>query len=508
MGILDKDCTTVCTRPLRFLAAPGLLLYIMLVAGCEKGAVEPLAPTDPAIAFRFTESTQVGTERAALGALYEATEGGNWRRNRNWLTEAPLGDWHGVSVDSLGRVTELSLSYNGLSGEIPAEIGGFSALRHLYLEGNDLAGAIPPELGTLAALRSLAAGHNELTGSIPPELGSLDSLETLVLSSNLLTGPIPAELGNLGNLKGLGLSNNYLSGQLPTELGQLGSLLGLYAEGNNLEGPLPRSFTGLGKLHSLRLGIEGICAPGTRDFHDWLSSVQYHDLVFCNAADRAILWSLRQAAGGDAWARPWFSYRSVDDWPGVTADSLGRVTMLDLAQNGLRGVVPSSLGQLRALHTLRIDGNHLLQGRLPLALMELELREFRYKDTGLCMPTGGRFSAWLRSIRYHDGTGYECAPMSDRDILEAVHASTGGPTWSQGDNWLTDAPLGDWYGVSVDRQGRVTALRLGSNGLRGPIPVELGGLAHLDTLVLWANYSEWPNPGRVGRRREHPAPGM
>lgn len=491
-------CGTGRARLLRSVAALGALLHVILAAGCEEGAVEPQEATDPAIAFRIDGTAQVSAERAALVALYEATNGGEWRRNRNWLTGAPLGDWYGVSVDSLGRVTALSLSYNRLSGKIPAEIGGFSALRHLYLEGNELAGAIPPELGYLAALRSLAAGHNELTGSIPPELGSLDSLEALVLSSNLLTGPIPAELGNLGNLTGLGLSNNYLSGQLPTELGRLGSLLGLYADGNNLEGPLPRSFAGLGKLHSLRLGINGICAPGTRDFHDWLSSVENHDLVFCNAADRAILWSLWRAAAGDSWARPWIFDRSVEDWPGVTVDSLGRVTMLDLAHNGLRGIVPSSLGQLRALHTLRIDGNSLLQGRLPLALMELQLREFRYGDTGLCTPAGGGFSAWLRSIRYHDGTGYECPPMSDRSILEAVYAATGGPNWGQGDNWLTDAPLDDWYGVSADRQGRVTALRLGGNGLRGPIPVDLGGLAQLDTLVLWANSLSGPIPAELG----------
>ena len=41
----------------------------------------------------------------------------------NWLSDAPLGEWHGVITDDDGRVTELNLEPNGLSGEIPPELG-------------------------------------------------------------------------------------------------------------------------------------------------------------------------------------------------------------------------------------------------------------------------------------------------------------------------------------------------------------------------------------------------
>ena len=46
--------------------------------------------------------------------LYEATDGMNWRKAKNWGTKAPLGDWQGVTVDAKGDVIELDLGYNNL----------------------------------------------------------------------------------------------------------------------------------------------------------------------------------------------------------------------------------------------------------------------------------------------------------------------------------------------------------------------------------------------------------
>ena len=80
------------------------------------------------------------TDREALVALYNATNGGNWRYNDNWLSDAPLGEWHGVTTNDDGRVTVLYLNNNELSGEIPAELGSLSNLQLLSLGGNSLSG--------------------------------------------------------------------------------------------------------------------------------------------------------------------------------------------------------------------------------------------------------------------------------------------------------------------------------------------------------------------------------
>ncbi len=98
--------------------------------------------------------------RAALGALYEATDGPNWVNNGNWLTDAPLGEWYGVSTDALGRVRIVDLGQNNLRGPIPPELGDLGSLEWLWLWGNELMGPIPPELGNLASLERLSLWRN------------------------------------------------------------------------------------------------------------------------------------------------------------------------------------------------------------------------------------------------------------------------------------------------------------------------------------------------------------
>ena len=40
-------------------------------------------------------------------------------------------------------------------------------------------------------------------------------------------------------------------------------------------------------------------------------------------------------------------------------------------------------------------------------------------------------------------------PSSDRDVLVALYNATDGPNWRFKTNWLSDAPLREWYGVST-----------------------------------------------------------
>ena len=156
--------------------------------------------------------------RDALVALYRAAHGDNWNRNDSWLSDAPLGEWYGVTTDDTGRVIDLDLSENQLSGVIPAEIGRLTDLARLSLWGNRLQGEIPPELGNLANLTHVDFTLNQLSGAIPPELGNLTDLTVLGLEQNQLTGEIPADLGNLVNLRTLLLAGNQLTGCVPAGL--------------------------------------------------------------------------------------------------------------------------------------------------------------------------------------------------------------------------------------------------------------------------------------------------
>ena len=516
------------------------------------------------------------SERVALGTLFDALGGSNWTRSDNWLTDAPLGDWYGVEVDSQGRViglrmaewvdTEdgrqekvgigltgsiplelgslshlrvLDLSRNYLEGEIPPELGSLASLETLILADNGLGGPIPPELGNLSNLTWLDLGHNDLIGPIPPELGNLSNLTTLwlwsniligpippelgglakltrlglsqnaldglipaelgrlanlrslSLSSNDLIGPIPPELGNLSNLTWLNLTDNDLIGPIPPELGNLSNLTGLVLWGNRLTGPLPQSFLKLRQLELFRVSKMDLCTPDTSTFVAWLQGLEDHDAAyvsFCNAADVAALESLYADGGGADWIESsgWLGEGVIGEWYGVSADSLGRVTELDLAHNGLTGTLPANLGDLTQLTRLRIGGN-ALTGRLPLSLARVPLEDFHFVDTELCAPPGEAFQAWLNVIPSHEGTGVQCAPLSDHENLEALYEATDGPNWTNNQNWHTEVPLSQWHGVRVDDEGRVTRLDLSNNNLTGPIPLELGNLANLTTLSLSRN---------------------
>ena len=101
-------------------------------------------PTPTATPQTTPRAGDVNTDRAALEALYNTTSGSNWKDDANWLSNRPLGEWRGVSTDADGRVTQLSLGGNRLSGSIPPELGSLANLETLYLDGNQLSGCVPP----------------------------------------------------------------------------------------------------------------------------------------------------------------------------------------------------------------------------------------------------------------------------------------------------------------------------------------------------------------------------
>lgn len=115
----------------------------------------------------FVATVTEHPDRAALAALYNATDGPNWTNNDGWLTDRPLRDWFGVEVAEeawrtsiSGRVVNLYLPDNALSGSIPPEVGDIVFLERLLLSENNLAGAIPPELANLANLEYLSLSGN------------------------------------------------------------------------------------------------------------------------------------------------------------------------------------------------------------------------------------------------------------------------------------------------------------------------------------------------------------
>ena len=411
----------------------------ILATSCDDGLVEPLpsafAPGQSAAAW-----VHAG-DRDALVALYNATGGPDWTHNDNWLSDESLADWYGIDADSEGRVTGIRLRDNGLTGTLPAALGDLAELRFLHLHDNEL------------------------------------------------TGSIPSELGGLGRLGALWLNDNTLSGALPEELAGLDSLRGLSVRNNGLEGVVPAGFKDIQPLFFDIAGNESLCLPTTTEFADWARGLLYFAGSWCSEADGKVMRILYDATDGSDWnsSDGWFEGLDLSGWHGVETDSVGRVSGLDLSGNGLSGELPNELGDLANLTKLNVSSNDL-RGQLPQSLTNLSLDEFRYTDTRLCVPDDAGFRLWLRAIAQHEGTGTQCAPLSEREILEAFYEALGGPNWYDNDNWLTDAPLREWYGVGTDVSGNVIELHLSNNFLYGKIPPELGGMEHLQFLDLSDNY--------------------
>ncbi len=123
-------------------------------------------------------------------------------------------------------------------------------------------------------------------------------------------------------------------------------------------------------------------------------------------------------------------------------------------------------------------------------------------------PVSGDVGNYLRAVAsYSDaqGSGQSAAGVSanparepnDREILMELYHATGGDNWDDNTGWGTDTPLSDWFGVNVNRDGRVTWVVLDFNSLRGEIPVELTGLTALKVLSLTGNYLRGEIPAEL-----------
>ena len=366
--------------------------------GLVRGVAEGTATiTASAGSAQGTAEIMVGPnqDRAALIALYEATDGPNWVDAENWLTDAPLGDWYGVDTDDSSRVVGLSLNRNNLAGSMPTELGSLASLRVLQLRNNDeLTGPIPPELGNLTSLERLSLVINNLTGPIPPELGNLTSLERLSLVANNLTGPIPPELGNLASLTRLELWHNNLTGPIPPELGNLTSLERLSLVTNNLTGPIPPELSNLKSLTSLDLGVNELTGSipawlGNLTSLEWLS-------LFANNLTGPIppeLSNLKSLTDLDL---------RINELTGSIPAELGSLARLEdlrIGSNDLTGSIPTELGSLARLEDLRIDSNDLT-GPVPESFLQIDgLTRFHFeRNPDLCAPGTSDFVTWLQDI--------------------------------------------------------------------------------------------------------------
>ena len=365
-----------------------------------------------------TEGTEQAADRGILVRFFDTTGGPDWTNNNNWLSSEPLGAWQGLTTDVAGRVMELNLEGNNLTGVIPHEIGHLQSLRVMSLPRNSLSGEIPAEIGALSALRKLNLADNRLIGEIPSAITQLHSIESLELSQNELSGGIPPEIGQLGNLIELLLQDNRLSGGIPPGIVNLGALKTLRLDENQLTGAIPTEIGTMEALKTLDLGYNEFSGGIPTEIGN-LKAIEtlnlgYNPLHGEIPTEIGKLITLRhltieisyltgeiptEIGNLEALETLNLGTNSLSGEIPSEIGNLGMLVYLNLRNNELSGGIPPEIGKLKSLYLLNLRENVFMSGPLPIEITGIStLWRLILWGTQLCAPDNDQFDEWLESI--------------------------------------------------------------------------------------------------------------
>lgn len=74
--------------------------------------------------------------------------------------------------------------------------------------------------------------------------------------------------------------------------------------------------------------------------------------------------------------------------------------------------------------------------------------------------------------------------------LSRLYEESGGDSWVHNTNWCTDSPVGEWYGIETDSEGRVVSIDLSGNNLTGTFILELSEFRSLSSISVDDNSLE------------------
>ena len=173
-------------------------------------------------------------------------------------------------------------------------------------------------------------------------------------------------------------------------------------------------------------------------------------------------------------------------------------------------VVLTVVGQTTQLTAeVRDQAGRVMEG-VPVAWSSADTTVAVVDSTGLVSAVDSGAATITATAGEASGDGHVTVEIDfDRVALVALYHATDGPNWVDNTNWLTDAPLGEWYGVDTDAAGRVVGIGLAgqwdneaqqfiSHGLRGELPADLANLTQLTSLNLSINDLSGAIPPELG----------
>ncbi|SNR14349.1 leucine-rich repeat domain-containing protein [Tenacibaculum jejuense] len=340
-------------------------------------------------------------EREALIALFNATDGNNWRNDLTgsyngvlWDSDITqkvnVGAWFGVTtavINGQKHVTKIELNSNLLKGELPAEIGNLSQLKIFKMSSNAIS-LIPAEIGMLINLEQLTlssqidpiTNQNVLT-RLPAEVNNLSLLKHLDVQGNDIEGNL--DFSNLVNLTSLQVSSNEITGL------RIGISPQVFDNQFDFDGGFSRSFSFSNAY------LNCIAVPQTT-ISDWENSrfaQRNPEIVWgqdCTAYNNVpneeinALVDMYNSLDGGNWTnnQNWTgvlnraimnSPFNATKWQGVTTEIVNggkHITRISLSNNNLTGTLPESLGGLSELKYLDLSFNNL-ENNLPPSLNQL-----------------------------------------------------------------------------------------------------------------------------------------
>ena len=233
--------------------------------------------------------------------------------------------------------------------------------------------------------------------------------------------------------------------------------------------------------------------------------------------DRTALEALYDATGGDSWMTKTRWKTDAGNWYGVTTDSAGNVTQLDLVGNNLVGSIPPKLGDLTSLIYLFLHENNL-SGPIPPDLGKLtNLTRLYLRDNALSGAIPGALGnlANLEELYLERNSLREPIPeelgklarleelaLNDNHLSGAIPATWGTATHPLPELrklYLYDNALSGAIPGALGGLANLKELWLRDNALSGAIPGALGGLANLEWLYLDSNSLSGPIPPELGK---------
>ncbi|XP_078159046.1 receptor protein kinase WSS1-like [Carex rostrata] len=274
------------------------------------------------------------------------------------IDDNPFEPWTlpGTLDPAPSALTSFSASNASISGTFPEILTTLPTLQNLRLSYNNLTGELPASLNG-SSIQTLQLNNQQsvakLTGSIDV-IASMPQLTLVWLQSNAFTGPIP-DLSSLSSLQSFNVRDNQLTGLVPTSITTLSSLQNVSLSNNKLQGPLP----------SFSSNVVADVDKGNN---------------FCNKVsgpcDSRVTLLLAVAAGfgyPSSFADSWMGNDPCggDTWLGVTCDTNGKdIIILNFANQKLTGVISPDVANITSLTKLVLSNNNLV-GTIPDRLTSL-----------------------------------------------------------------------------------------------------------------------------------------